>query len=113
MGTPPVSVPVLKLRVNDAKGAWDEFAQLYVKLRNATFDNVEHTDFQRCYLEAIALAENALIEDEQCRKDEENSDAARRELNAQQEETRRKEAKVAQLTAKLNSIYTHSEKKLD
>ena len=100
----PVFVPALKLRVEDAKGAWDELVQQYVKLRNAAFDNLKHADFQRRYHRVIGLADNALIEDEQRRKDEENSEAARRELLAQQEEACRKEAKVAQLTAKLNSI---------
>ena len=113
VGTTPVSVPALKLRFEDAKGAWDEFVQQYIKLRNAAFDNVQHADFHRHNQRVIALGNNALIEDERRRKDEENSEAARRELLAQQEEARRKEAKVAQLTAKLNSIYTHSEKKLD
>ena len=46
VGATPISVPLLKLRVEDAKGSWDEFAQQYVKLRNAAFDNVQHADFQ-------------------------------------------------------------------
>ena len=72
VGATPVSVPVLKLRVEDAKGSWDEFVQQYVKLRNAAFDNVQHADFQRRYHRVIALGDNALIEDERCRKDEEH-----------------------------------------
>ena len=64
VGATPISVPLLKLRVEDAKGSWDEFVQQYVKLRNYTFDNVQHADFQRRYQRVIALADSALIEDE-------------------------------------------------
>ena len=125
VGTPPVSVPALKLRVESAREAWEEFGLQYVKLRNATGDkrvadqvrgsddHAQHTDLQRHYYAAIALADTALIEDEQRRQDEEKSEADRRELLAQQEEARRKEAKVAQLTAKLKTAYNHFEKKLD
>ena len=64
VGTPPVSMPALKLRVERAREAWDEFVQQYVKLRNYAFDNVQHADFQRRYQRVIALADNALVEDE-------------------------------------------------
>ena len=123
--TMPISVPALKLRVESAREAWDEFVQQYVKLRNATWDirvtdticgqddNAQHADLQRRYYKAIALADTALIEDEQCRQEEEKSEAACRELIAQQEEARCKENKVAQLTAKLKAAYTHFDKKLE
>ena len=64
VGTPPVSMPALKLSVERAREAWDEFVQQYVKLRNAAFDNVQHADFQHQYQRMIALGDNALIEDE-------------------------------------------------
>ena len=122
---PPVSVPALKIRVKSAREAWGEIVQQYIKLRNATGDkrvaeqiwgqddNAQHADFQRRYYKAIALADTALIEDEQRRQDEENSEAAHRELLAQQEEARLKANKVAQLTAKLKAAYTHFDKKLE
>ena len=79
---PPISVPALKIRVESAREAWGEFVQQYIKLRNATRDkrvaeqicgqndNTQHAELQRRYYKAIALADNALIEDEQRRKDE-------------------------------------------
>ena len=82
VGMPPVSMPALKLRVESAREAWDEFVQQYVKLRNVTGDkwlgsvaeqaqhqddHAQHADLQRHYYKAIALANNALIEDEQHR----------------------------------------------
>ena len=82
-------------------------------MSNATFDTTQYADLQRRYHKAIASADNALIEDEQRQQDEEKTEADRHELLAQQEEARRKEAKVAQLTAKLKTAYTHFEKKLD
>ena len=65
VGTAPVSVPALKLRVESVKEAWEEFGLQYVKLRNATFDTTQYVALQCCFYAAIALADTALIEDEQ------------------------------------------------
>ena len=78
VGTAPVSVPALKLRVESAREAWGEFGLQYVKLRNATFDTTQYAALQHRFYAAIALADTALIADEQRRQDEEKSEAARR-----------------------------------
>ena len=123
--TPPISVPALKIRVESTREAWGEFVQQYIKMRNATGDkrvteqvqgqedHAQHADFQRRYYKALALADNALIKDEQRRQDEKNSEDARPEALAQQEEARLKANKVAQLTAKLKAAYTHFNNKLE
>ena len=82
VGTPPVSMPALKLRVESVREAWDEFGLQYVKFCNVTGDkwlgtvadqvqrrddNDQHADLQRRYYAAIALADTALITDEQRR----------------------------------------------
>ena len=53
VGTAPVSVPALKLRVESIREAWEEFGLQYVKLRNATFDTTQYATLQRRFYAAI------------------------------------------------------------
>ena len=61
----------------------------------------------------LALADNALINDEQRRQDEKNSEDAHREALAQQEKARLKANKVQQLNAKWMAVHQHVDTVLD
>ena len=103
--TMPISMPVLWKRVENAEKAWDEFEGQYDKMRSATGDkrvqelaraeqdHIQHAEFQRRYYEVLARAENAFINDEQCRREEQSAEDARLKALASEEEARLKELK--------------------
>ena len=145
--TMPISVPVLKIRVESTKEAWGEFEQQYDKMCNATGDkrvadqvwaqedHAQYANFQRRYYQALARADNALINDEQRRQDKQNAEdarlkalamkeeaclkalakeeEARLKMLASEEEARIKANKVQQLSAKWKVIHQHIETILD
>ena len=119
LATIPISVSALQKRIESAGKAWNEFEGQYDKMRTsagdkrvqdqvrAEQDHTQHADFQRRYYDVLARADDALINDEQCRQDKRNAeDACLKELKdaedvhlkalASEEEARLKELKNAE-----------------
>ena len=114
LGTDRIPVPALRRRIESTGKAWDNFEAQYDKMRNsfgdkrvqdqvqAQEDHTQHADFQHCYYGVLACAEDALINDEQCRQDERNV-----------EEVRLKASKVQQFNAKWKAVHQHIDMSLD